>query len=49
MRVKTGDQLVVDSTLAGSAIVFRGDMIMGNIFSGHSLPSADSRWTVASF
>ena len=44
----TGDQTVAGSTPAGAAAFFRGDW-SGNIFYGHSLPSADSRRAVVSF
>ena len=44
----TGDQEVAGSTPAESATFFRGDW-SGNIFYGHSLPSADSRRAVVSF
>ena len=44
----TGDQEVVGSTPAGSATFFCGGW-SGNVFYGHSLPSADSRRAVVSF
>ena len=43
----TGDQEVADSTPAGSATFFRGDLIMKYFYS-HSLPSADPRRAVVS-
>ena len=44
----TGDQEVAGSTPARLATFFRWDW-SGNIFYGHSLPSADSRRAVVSF
>ena len=45
----TGDQDVAGSTPARSATFFRGNLIISNIFYGHSVPSADSRSAVVSF